>query len=255
MPVTSTGARSTTTKGQSTKDKARISFVYFDLDDTLLDHRKAEKTALADCLEHFAEHLSGHSLAHVQETYHRLNVPLWRDYGAGIITKDELKSLRFEHLLTALDVDTIAPDVLGEHYLSRYAHHWSWIEGAEAAFHAIADRFPVGILTNGFKEIQRAKLDRFPSLRERSASIVISEEVGVMKPNSALFEHAAEQASIEPEEILYVGDSLHSDVEGGRNAGWQVAWFTGEKQDSEDLFVFGDWNILVDRLTLHNERA
>jgi len=255
MPVSSTGARSTKTKGLSTKHKARISFVYFDLDDTLLDHRKAEKAALADCLEHFAEHLSGHSLAHIQETYHRHNVPLWSDYGAGTITKNDLKRLRFEHLLTDLEVNTIAPDVLGEHYLSRYAHHWSWIEGAESAFHTIAGRFPVGILTNGFKEIQHAKLDRFPSLRKRATSIVISEEVGVMKPNPALFAHAAEKAGIPPSEILYVGDSLHSDVEGGRNAGWQVAWFTGEKQDSEDLFVFGDWNILVDRLTLHNERA
>ena len=248
MPVTSTGARSTKTKGQSTKDKARISFVYFDLDDTLLDHRRAEKAALADCQEHFAGHLSRHSLGHIQETYHRHNVPLWRDYGAGLITKNDLNQLRFERLLTALEVSTIAPDVLGEHYLNRYAHHWSWIEGAEAAFHAIADRFPVGILTNGFKEIQHAKLDRFPSLRDRSASIVISEEVGVMKPNPALFSHAAEKAGIDPEEILYVGDSLHSDVEGGRNAGWQVAWFRGQQGLRDDVQVFGEWGKLVGRL-------
>ncbi|MCH7638800.1 MAG: HAD-IA family hydrolase [Bacteroidetes bacterium] len=235
-------------QARSTKTEARISFVYFDLDDTLLDHRKAEKATLADCQEHFAGHLSGHSLAHIQETYDRLNATLWRDYGAGIITKSDLKRLRFERLLTALEVNTIAPDVLGEHYLNRYAHHWSWIEGAEAAFHAIADRFPVGILTNGFKKIQHAKLDRFPSLRERAASIVISEEVGVMKPNSALFAHAEEKARVPPEEILYIGDSLHSDVEGGRNAGWQVAWFRGESDLRSDVHVFEDWGDLIAHL-------
>jgi HAD superfamily hydrolase (TIGR01549 family) len=226
-----------------------IRFVYFDLDDTLLDHRKAEKAALADCREHFAEHLNGHELAHIQETYHAHNVPLWRDYGAGIITKHDLKRLRFEHLMTTLEVDTMAADVLGEHYLNRYAHHWSWIEGAESAFHAIADRFPVGILTNGFKEIQNAKLDRFPSLRERAASIVISEEVGVMKPDPAIFAHAAEKAGTSPEEILYVGDSLHSDVEGGRNSRWQVAWFRGGQGLRDDVQVFGEWEELVVHLS------
>ena len=249
MPVTRTGARSTKTKGQSTKDKARISFVYFDLDDTLLDHRQAERAALADCREHFAGQLGRHSLAHIQKTYHRYNAPLWRDYGAGLITKNDLKRLRFERLLKTLEVDTIDPDVLGEHYLSRYAHHWSWIEGAEEAFHTIAGRFPVGILTNGFKEIQRAKLDRFPSLRERAASIVISEEVGVMKPNPLLFAHAAEKAGIAPEEILYVGDSLHSDVDGGLNAGWQVAWFRGEEGLREDVEVFEEWGELNRRVS------
>ena len=227
---------------------AQISFVYFDLDDTLLDHRGAEKAALAECRERFIEHFDGHDLAHVQETYHGHNVPLWRDYGRGLITKADLQERRFSHLLKALEVDAIDPNVLGEHYMSRYAHHWHWIEGAERAFGTIADQFPVGILTNGFKEAQRAKFDRFPVLLDRSASVVISEEVGVMKPNPALFAHAADKAGINPEEILYVGDSLHSDVEGGRNAGWQVAWFRGESNQRDSVFVFEDWVDLINLL-------
>ncbi|MDX1440677.1 MAG: HAD-IA family hydrolase, partial [Rubricoccaceae bacterium] len=218
-----------------TKIKAPISFVYFDLDDTLLDHRKAEKTALADCHNHFSEHLGHLELKHIQETYHRHNVPLWRDYGRGLITKADLKRLRFEHLLTALEIDLGHAHTIGEHYLNRYAHHWSWIDGAEQAFLDIAERFPVGILTNGFAEIQQAKLDTFPLLAERASSIVISENVGVMKPNRALFDHAANAAGVEPEEILYIGDSLHSDVIGGRNAGWQVAWFRGDSSVRGDV--------------------
>ncbi len=225
-----------------------IRFVYFDLDDTLLDHRRAEKAALADCHEHFAAHLNGHHLQHIQETYHAHNVPLWRDYGQGLITKADLQERRFSNLLTALEVGALAPESLGDYYMSRYAHHWHWIEGAEDAFGTIADQFPVGILTNGFKEQQRAKLDRFPVLLERSASIVISEEVGAMKPDPVLFQHATEKAGVPPEEILYVGDSLHSDVEGGRNAGWQVAWFRGEFGLREDVRVFGEWVELAKKL-------
>lgn len=218
-----------------------IRFVYFDLDDTLIDHRRAEKAALADCHNHFAKHLNGHALPHIQETYHVHNVPLWRDYGAGLISKEVLQRRRFEHLLHALDVASLAPDELGSHYLRRYRHHWNWIDGAQQAFLDIAGRYPVGILTNGFKEEQHAKLERFPTLRERSAAVVISEEVGVMKPDLALFAHAAEKVNVAPENILYIGDSLHSDVEGGRNAGWQVAWFRGDDGLRKDVRVFGDW--------------
>ena len=227
-----------------------IRFIYFDLDDTLLDHRAAERAALADCTVHFEQHFNGHDLAHVQETYHAHNAPLWRDYGAGRIGRDDVMQLRFARLLEALSIGTVDSEVVGTHYLQCYAKHWTWIDGAEAAFHAIADRLPVGILTNGFAEIQHAKLDRFPKLRDRAKAVLISEEVGVMKPNPGIFAHATETAAVAPEQILYVGDSLHSDVEGGRSFGWQVAWYGGDPSVREDVLVFNDWTDLLSRLGL-----
>ncbi|MEP0549011.1 MAG: HAD family hydrolase [Rhodothermales bacterium] len=228
-------------------DVSAVRFVYFDLDDTLLDHRAAEREALADCCSTFATHFDGHALAHVQETYHAHNVPLWRRYAAGEIGRDDVQRLRFERLHAALELDGLDAAHLGETYLDRYAAHWRWTDGAGAAFHAVADRFPVGLLTNGFADVQHAKLDRFPVLRERSDAVVISEEVGVMKPHPAIFAHAADVAGVEPGAILYIGDSLHSDVEGGRGAGWQVAWYGGDPARSE-AFVFAEWTALVDAL-------
>ena len=227
-------------------DPSRVRFVYFDLDDTLLDHRAAERAALADCHTRFAEHFVGHDLAEVQATYHAGNVPLWRRYAGGEIDRDDVQRLRFEALVDALDLG-IDPHTLGEAYLARYGQRWRWIDGAENAFLAVADRFPVGLLTNGFADQQRGKLARFPVLRERSQAVVISEEVGVMKPHPQIFAHAAERAGVASDAILYVGDSLHSDVEGGHAAGWQVAWFRG---DGDEAFTFADWSDLTRTLDL-----
>ncbi len=219
-------------------------FVYFDLDDTLLDHRAAERAALADCCAAFAG-FERHAADVVQATYHAHNAPLWRQYAAGEIGREDVQRLRFERLCQALALD-LDPAALGAAYLDRYAERWTWMPGAEAAFLAIAERLPVGLLTNGFAEVQHAKLDRFPALRERAAAVVVSEEVGVMKPHPAIFAHATEAAGVAAGEILYVGDSLHSDVEGGLAAGWQVAWFRGDAHP--EVFVFDDWSALTEAL-------
>lgn len=228
-------------------DPARVRFVYFDLDDTLLDHRAAERAALEDCHTRFGEHFNGHDLAEVQATYHAGNVPLWRRYAAGEIDRDDVQRLRFEALVEALGL-ALDPAELGDAYLGCYAERWQWGDGAESAFHVVADRYPVGLLTNGFADIQHAKLDRFPVLRERARSVVISEEIGVMKPHPQIFAHATERAGVEPGAILYVGDSLHSDVEGGYAAGWQVAWFGGDERANGRAFVFDDWSDLASAL-------
>jgi len=222
-------------------------FIYFDLDDTLLDHRRAERAALEDCLAQFPT-LGVQGLAHVHEVYHAHNGPLWRDWALGRVTKEELQHLRFARTVEALGC-AIEPDALGTHYLTRYGAHWAWREGAEAAYHAIADRYPVGILTNGFVEQQRGKLSRFPDLAARAAAIVISEEVGAWKPQRALFDYAAREAGVEPASILYVGDSLFSDVEGALGAGWQAAWLDGDPEGAPaGTFCFSEWEALLDKL-------
>ncbi|MEM1094651.1 MAG: HAD-IA family hydrolase [Bacteroidota bacterium] len=224
-----------------------IRFIYFDLDDTLLDHRHAEKLALGDLHSTFADAFNGHSLANVQATYHHHNVGLWHDYADGVITKDELKVARFTRLLTALNATGLTAEEANVYYMQQYGAHWHMSDEAHAAFRAVADAFPVGVITNGFRETQHAKLDRFPDVRDRLQALVISDEVGVMKPHPKLFAHAASLVEAEASSILYIGDSLRSDVQGATRAGWQVAWFT---QDTEtppqgEHLRFHEWPALL----------
>ncbi len=230
-------------------NSASIQFIYFDLDDTLLDHRQAEQRGLADVYHTFKTHFDHVTLEALHETYHTHSVPLWRQYALGEIKKHDLMRLRFERTLEALEVTGLEAETLNAFYLNQYARHWTFPEAARAAFHALADRFSVGILTNGFAEIQRAKFDRFPELSDRAEVLVISEEVGFMKPNPRIFAHAAEAAGTPAETILYVGDSYTSDVQGALGAGWQIAWFTRQKPAEDNpVFRFQHWGELIKRL-------
>ncbi len=225
-------------------------FVYFDLDDTLLDHRSAERAALKDVIEYVWGETNGQRVTDIQERYHERNLDLWHAYSAGEIGRSELRHLRFSHIVEHYNLSQSWSE-LDTLYMERYGHHWREMAGARAAFEAIAQRVPVGVITNGFAATQRQKLQRFPFIEQWSRAVVISEEVGFLKPDRRLFSHAERAAGVAGPKILYVGDSYRSDVLGALNAGWKAAWFApDEPQDElpEHVFAFSDWGELVGEL-------
>jgi HAD superfamily hydrolase (TIGR01549 family) len=228
---------------------SRPDFVYFDIDDTLLDHTLAERLALDDVIAERADVFDGRTHDEIVAAYRDVNSRVWSEYAAGSRSKEQTKYGRFELLLNALDRGGSGLHVeLADLYLDRYSNHWTFMEGAEAAWQTVSSTIPCGLLTNGFSEIQRAKLSRFPVLDRNARHVVISDEIGWLKPHRALFDHAAEVAGVRPENILFVGDSARSDVEGGLGADWSVAWYRGAGHASERVFCFQDYRELLEYL-------
>ncbi len=228
---------------------SRPAFVYFDIDDTLLDHTRAERHALNDVIADRSDVFDGLTHDEIVSAYRDVNARVWSEYAAGSRSKDGTKYGRFELLLDRLGRGGPGLHVdLAHLYLDRYSDHWTFVDGAEEAWQAVSSTYPCGLLTNGFSEIQRAKLSRFPVLDRNARHVIISDEVGWLKPHRALFDHAAEKAGVPPEEILYVGDSARSDVEGGLGADWSVAWYRGDDHRSERVFSFQDYRELISYL-------
>lgn len=229
-----------------------LMFVYFDLDDTLLDHQHAEREALADVRDRYLEVFGALSVDELKDEYRAINGPLWRRYADGEIEKATVKERRFARLLEAVGAPQADPALVRRYYMQRYGHHWRFVPGARAAFEAVAEAVPVGILTNGFAEVQAEKFREFPTLEERAEAVVVCEETGVLKPDPKVFAHATEKAGVAPDDVLYVGDSYRSDVEGAQRAGWRVAWYAPEGPDGRSTddrgFVFEEWDELPARL-------
>jgi putative hydrolase of the HAD superfamily len=81
----------------------------------------------------------------------------------------------------------------------------------------------VGLVTNGPTAIQRPKIDLL-EIEQLFAVVVVSEEVGVWKPDPGIFEIALEQTGVEASEAIYVGDSAEHDVPGAHAAGLRAVW-------------------------------
>lgn len=210
-----------------------IQFIYFDLDDTLLDHTKAQTKSLAEVYEKFRfdKYLS---LADFDQNYHQINKALWIQYGNHEISKEQLKKRRFKHTLEKCAIQADWRSV-SNFYMHRYQQNWRWIFGAQELIRVLSNRMPIGFLTNGFRNVQKKKYTAF-NLDQYSKTFVISEEVGIMKPQPGIFDHATELTGCQAHEILYIGDSLISDVKGGVEYGWNVVWhnYGNGNKDGQD---------------------
>jgi len=205
-------------------------YLFFDIDDTLLNHRKAERAALRYARQALVP-LQNVSLRQLWDTYGRINRDLWDHYGRGDITRQDLQHLRFNLTLIELGIPTTVQEAVSTRYMSQYRKSWSWMPGAKDFLDWAYRQRPLGFLTNGFTEVQHAKAEAF-GLRAYSEVYVISEEVGCMKPSACIFRHATERAGVDPGDILYVGDSYHSDIMGAKSFGWKTAWYTTDGNDT-----------------------
>ena len=199
----------------------QVEVILFDADGTLFDFERAERQALDEAMARFD--LPYDETLH-PAAYASINRDLWRQLEEGTVTAGELKVERFRRLLASMGV-TLAPEALSREYLSRLAHGTFLIDGAEAVVASLRMRFRLGIVTNGLAEVQRPRLAR-SALGSVFDAVVVSEEVGVAKPDARIFGHALRQLQHDdPTTVLMVGDSLASDIQGGCNAGMQTCWF------------------------------
>ncbi len=203
---------------------AKPAFIYFDIDDTLLDHMHAQEQALYIIYQQRPA-LQKVPFKAFNTLYKSINSGLWRDYSLGYISKSELKHRRFTDTFLELNIMSEDPVETGTAYINAYRTEWKWVEGAREVYEEICRHYPTGLITNGFAETQKKKIIDF-GLDQLSGPVIISEEVGHLKPSPEIFSFAEKQAGVSGAEILYVGDNFMSDIVGGSEAGWQTAWFT-----------------------------
>ncbi|NLS11864.1 pyrimidine 5'-nucleotidase [Vibrio sp. SM6] len=162
--------------------------------------------------------------------YQQINKPLWVEYQNGTITADELKQTRFQSWAQKLDTTTQA---LNTAFLQAMADISTPLPGARELLNALQGRAKLGIITNGFTELQAVRLSR-NEMSDTFEHVVVSEEVGVAKPDAKIFAYtSALMAHPDPKKVLMVGDTLQSDILGGARAGFDTCWLNRHDAPSD----------------------
>ncbi len=206
---------------------SKISTLFFDLDDTLLDHSSAEKRAKRELYEKYNDLVGGIPFADWIAVYRKHNSRLWNQLEKGEVNGDYVRYRRFADTLADFDLPTKKAAQLGENYLEIYSQHWQLCDGALEVLNSLKSRFRLGLITNGFSDVQHKKFAQF-DLKRHFHSILISNEFGIMKPNRGIFEEAEKRAQATSDEIAHIGDSYLSDIVGAKSAGWSAIWIRAE---------------------------
>ena len=159
----------------------------------------------------------------------RHNAALWERYNIASITKEQLRHQRFSLPLIecgcpSATADTLSPK-LDITYLDFLAQGRIMIPGAfELLRHLKSKGYRIGILSNGFKEVQYRKI-KTAEIESYIDCIVLSDDIGINKPDRRIYDHALSITRGIAERTIMIGDNPSTDIDGAIRAGWHAIHF------------------------------
>ncbi len=198
----------------------KYDWIFFDLDNTLIDFNIASKKA-------FFSLMDSHGIPRADALYplyQQINFEAWKDFEKGKIDAITLRSRRFKDFYFKTGYKDIDPLESNSTYLSFLVDYTTTLEGAIDLLNHLKGNVKLAAITNGLKEAQRPRLSRL-NLTPYFDAIIVSDEIGFAKPQKEYFDYVMKETN-QPsrENTLVVGDSLHSDIQGGNNYGIPTCW-------------------------------
>lgn len=217
--------------------------IFFDLDHTIWDFDKnAEETLHELYVIHKLNDIGLHSPEVFIETYTRNNHKLWAQYHVGAITKDYLREARFRTTFLELGVHPdIIPAGFEDEYVKRCPTKTNLFPDAHEVLTYLKSKYILHLISNGFKESTEIKIAG-SNISDYFDQIIISENVGVNKPDPAIFQHALDVSGAKKEESLMIGDSIEADVRGALGFGMDAIFFNAlgiKKPDDVPVQISG----------------
>jgi len=206
--------------------RPRYRWLIFDADGTLFDFRLGETTALQLTTQKHGIEYS----PHLHDVYKVISADLWGRFEVGEITLKHLRVVRFERLFSELGID-IAPESFNGDFMEDLGRQTQLLPGAEDLIRELSSRFKLLLATNGIAVVQRARFSR-SSIRRYFEDVVISDEIGVAKPQTGYMEEVfSRMGQPAKAEVLIIGDSLSSDIAAGANFDVDTCWFNPDGAD------------------------
>ena len=124
-----------------------------------------------------------------------------------------------------------------ECFLEHMANFSEVMDGTHSILQRLLDDgYNLGMITNGKTIGQNRKIDAL-NIRKYFSHIIISEEVGIKKPEKEIFKMILDKYSIEPQQSVYIGDSPQNDILGASSAGMHAIWMSYRKNTWDNQIV------------------
>lgn len=228
-----------------------IKTILWDVDGTLLDFEAAQRTAIRTL---FSEFNLGPCSDAMLTRYNEINNAFWERLERNELTKPQILIGRFEQFFSEYGIDTAIAVPFNDRYQLCLGDTIVYRDDCLKLIDALKGKVKQYVVSNGTVVAQTKKLGR-SGIGKRMDGVFLSEQLGVEKPNPAFFDKVFEAIRCnDPSEVLIVGDSLTSDMQGGMNAGIKTCWYNPESrslpQNCQIDYVIKDLNDLLPLLGL-----
>lgn len=199
--------------------------ILIDLDDTILDFGAAEHVAISKTFRDIGLTPTPQLL----QRYSEINLSQWEAFERGEITRETVLTRRFELLFAELKLaqDAQQTEDIYRCYLG-VGHYF--VDGAVEILEYLAPKYDLYLASNGVAATQYSRLES-AQIGHFFKDIFISEVTGHHKPEKEYFDYCfAHMPDFSRETTLMIGDSLTSDVLGGKNAGVATCWFNPNRR-------------------------
>ena len=208
----------------------RYKNLFIDLDNTIYDFSGASRESFRETYDllHYERYFD--SFEHYLSLYEPYNLELWRIYGEGKITKEELNRRRYSHPLECVGVnDQQLADTFCREALGRIPTKGPLMPGALELLKYLRPKYNMYILSNGFKELQSRKM-RTAGIDGYFDALILSEDIGINKPNRELYEYALVRTGSKLNESLMIGDMFDTDIVGAANIGMEQMYYNPKEK-------------------------
>ena len=202
--------------------------LFFDVDDTLIDFKAAEKVALPIVFKEYKMDFT----EEVESYYKTLNRQLWTALEHGEITREQLLERRFRETMQHFGQKVDGRE-MDEQYRSLLVNTVVLIDGAEQVLSQLNKKYELYIVTNGMIKTQHARL-KAANLTPYFKRIFVSEETNYQKPQIEFFNYVMSNVeNFNKSTSMIIGDSFSADIVGGFNAGIDTCWLNAHNQKVE----------------------
>jgi len=216
-----------------------IEHVFFDLDRTLWDFEKSARQTFEEIF--LSQKLLKKGIPSVEkfhDAYTIHNDKLWDLYRKGEIQKEVLSNLRFSLTLKDFGInDDELGKKLGDEYIRISPQKVNLFPYSIEILEYLYPKYKLHIITNGFSEVQEIKL-RASKTEKYFGVVITSEEAGVKKPDSGIFNYAFEKANAKSHNSIMIGDDYDVDILGALNVDMNQIFFDPDKKSDKKQSTF-----------------
>ena len=191
--------------------------ILLDIDDTLIDHSKAEYLASIQFGEYFHKFIPEYDEKYFASRWKSEAEKYYKKFLLGEVSFKEQRQLRIKGIFKNENMSITDIDEYFKYYKKKYEDNWELFDDVKPFLEKNREE-GFGIISDGQHEQQTYKLKKMGILKYINF-IVTAESSKSSKPNKKIFEQAIKLSKCKKDELCYIGDSLEKDAIGAKNAG------------------------------------